>query len=110
MELKDFIETALTQLIDGLNSAASYAKEHGAEVNPANENGKLNRSMMLDRRVAEVKFDIAIAVSEGSGTKAGISVLGGVINLGAGGESKAENSVVSRIQFTVPMALPKQEK
>jgi len=110
MELKDFIETALTQLIEGVNSASKFAKSNGAEINPASLKGELNGGYNANRKVADIKFDIAIAVSEGTGTKAGISVLGGAINLGAGGESKAENSVVSRIQFTVPIALPKQEE
>ena len=110
MELNEFIENALTQIIDGVNAAAKHAKDNGAIIDPANDKGMtFDNAATTGRKIAEVNFDVALSVSEGTGTKAGISVLRGAINLSAGGQSTAENSVVSRIRFVVPMALPKHD-
>ena len=115
MELNEFIEATLLQIIEGVNSAGSKAAEFGGEVNPRinadqkeeSKHGFLNAS---GRSAAIVRFDVALSASEGTGTKGGISVLGGAINLGAGGHSSQENSTVSRIQFSVPLILPRVQK
>lgn len=112
MELKEFIENALIQLLEGISSAQEKAKEIGGEVNPylndesQSKHGFLNSS---GDSAAVVNFDVALTATEGTGTKAGISVLGGAINLGAGGQSSNESSVVSRIKFSVPVVLPKSK-
>jgi small neutral amino acid transporter SnatA (MarC family) len=53
-----------------------------------------------------VKFDVAVTVGEGTGTKGGIAVFVGAIGLGSQGESKTSQSSVSSIQFEVPISLP----
>ena len=53
-----------------------------------------------------VSFDIAVTVEEGTATNAKIGVLGGMFNLGAGGESEAKDIVANRISFAVPVLLP----
>lgn len=113
MELKEFITLALTSIIDGVKDAqkeTSDGKE--GEVNPSlmthtsilheqgrqiSGNGKL---------VQSVKFDVAVTATEGTGTKGGIGIFMGAVNLGSQGESKASQATVSRIQFEVPISLP----
>ena len=109
MELNEFVENALTQLIEGVHAAQDKAKEVGGEINPHINDGNQTKLGFLNasgRSAAIVNFDVALTASEGTGTNAGISVLGGAINLGAGGQSSNENSVVSRIQFSVPVVMP----
>jgi hypothetical protein len=54
-----------------------------------------------------VDFDVAIEVSESTGTnaEAGLSVAS-FAKLGAGGKSAKSNSTSNRISFKVPLALP----
>jgi len=110
MELNEFVENALTQLLEGVIAAQSKAAKIVGEISPhiLDDNqiklGFLNAS---GQSASVIKFDVALSVSEGSGTNAGINVLGGAINLGAGGQSAIENSTVSRIQFSVPIVLPR---
>ncbi|KKL18993.1 hypothetical protein LCGC14_2469950 [marine sediment metagenome] len=109
MELNEFVENALSQLLQGVSAAQSKAAEIGGEINPRiNDNNQTKLGFLNSSGLSAsiVKFDVALTASEGSGTKAGISVLGGAVNLGAGGQSSNENSVVSRIQFSVPIVLP----
>lgn len=55
-----------------------------------------------------VEFDVALTVTEGTGTKGGIGVFVGAINLGSAGESKNENVSISHVRFRVPLQLPQE--
>jgi hypothetical protein len=114
MDLKEFVTQTLTQIAAGVREAQVPAKALGAEVNPhlmtnwpeAAKLGFLNAS---GRFAPIVQFDVALTVSEGTGTKGGIGILAGAINLGSSGQSQNEQSVVSRVKFSVPLALPLSE-
>ena len=54
----------------------------------------------------DVDFDVALTVTEGTGTKGGIGIVAGAFALGSTGQSTAQNSSVSRVQFSVPIAFP----
>lgn len=60
------------------------------------------------QHVQEVKFDIAVTVSDKSSVSAGggIRVVG--VRLGADGAKVTENSHISRIQFSIPVVPPVQ--
>jgi hypothetical protein len=58
--------------------------------------------------IRNVEFDVALTVAEGTGTKGGIGIVAGASALGSTGQSTAQNSSVSRVQFNVPLALPLQ--
>lgn len=114
MDLKDFIAQTLSQIIEGVQMAQLQTKGLGAEINPTFRMSASSEIMKqgagFDTSSAKhaqlVKIDVALTVTEGTGTKAGIGVLGGVISLGASGQSSAENSSVSRVTFQVPVVLP----
>jgi hypothetical protein len=111
MDLKDFVSQTLTQIIEGVGEAHSIANQHNAEVNPQiisnhNEMGKQGILWGINGAVQIVKFDVALTVTEGSGTKGGIGVFAGAINLGSSGQSQSSNMSVSRVQFCVPLAMP----
>lgn len=109
MELKDFIDNALTQIMEGVGSAQKKIDEFGGVINPQMHGGKQVQLGLLytsEGSASIVKFDVALSVIEGTDTKAGISVLGGAVNLGASGQTTNENSVVSRLEFSVPIVLP----
>jgi hypothetical protein len=111
MELKEFIQKSIIEIIDGVTGAQNYAKDKGARVNPVNiasgntkvwdSNGLIGQS---------VEFDVAVIVNESSEGKinAGINVWG----IGAGGQQSngQENSTTSRIKFSIPLFSPPQMK
>lgn len=111
MDLRDFVSQTLYQIASGTKDAQSLVQDLGASVNPdlqtsheqASKQGFLKTSEMF---VPIVQFDVALTVVETTGTKGGIGVFAGAVNLGSTGQSQAENSSVSRVRFSVPLALP----
>lgn len=116
MELKEFVTAVLTEILDGVKASqrdGTHARE--GEVNPllSTNQGTLQHQGRLVSRwgqlVQSVKFDVAVTVEEGTGTKGGVGIFMGAVGLGSQGESKASQASVSRIQFEVPVSLPYQE-
>jgi hypothetical protein len=109
VDLKDFVSQTLTQIIEGVKAAQEAAKEHGAEVNPDTAGGVgSHMTSMSGKNLRNVEFDVALTVAEGTGTKGGIGIVAGAFALGSSGQSTSQNSSVSRVQFSVPLALPLQ--
>jgi hypothetical protein len=111
MNLEDFVSQTLVQIVSGVKKAQAETAPLGAEVNPHlnsphTELGKLGFLWAGGRAVQVVHFDVALTVVEGTGTKGGIGVFSGAINLGSSGQSSSENRSVSHIKFGVPLALP----
>ena len=112
MDLKEFVSQTLMQIIEGVSETQSQAKEFEAEVNPHlnsthSEMGKQGFLWAGGRAAQIVQFDVALTVVEGKGTKGGIGVFAGAINLGSAGQSQSESSSVSRVKFCVPVVLPR---
>lgn len=116
MELKDFVGQALVEIVEGVTAAQSKLGESGVHVNPrlSTQQGTLESKGKLvstyGRLVQLVEFDVAVTVNEATGTKGGIGIVGGIINLGTQGQSSESNSALSRIKFSVPMSLPEVQK
>jgi hypothetical protein len=111
MDLQDFVAQTLCQIVEGVKTAQEKVKASGAVVNPHLNSGheQLGKAGFLftsDGPAQVVQFDVALTVMEGTGTKGGIGVFAGAINLGSGGQSKAENTSVSHVKFSVPLLLP----
>ncbi|MBJ7575469.1 hypothetical protein [Luteimonas sp. MC1828] len=112
MDLKDFVSQTLVQIATGVKDAQAQVKDLGGTVNPSLNSGhelagKLGFLYTRDSSMAPVvQFDVALTVAEGSGTKGGIGVFAGAVNLGSSGQSQSEQSSVSRVKFAVPLTLP----
>ena len=111
MELKDFVSETLSQIIQGVNDAKATANDNNATINPhlTSNHTEMSKQGILwasGQAAQIVKFDVALTVTEGTGTKGGIGIFAGAVNLGSSGESQSENTSVSRIQFSVPIVLP----
>ena len=113
MDLKDFIAQTLTQIVEGVQAAQSEIQAKGAKVNPGfvgdyKEIAKSGGGLLCATggTAQIVEFEVALTVSEGTGTKGGIGVFAGAVSLGSAGQSSAENKSVSRVKFSVPLALP----
>jgi hypothetical protein len=112
MDLKDFVTASIVSVLEGVRDAAAQATD-SAEVAPVLfDNHALDKAGILVSQagghVHMLEFDVAVTANEGADTKAGIGVVAGVFNLGAGGTSTTSNSTVSRIKFRVPIVFPKR--
>lgn len=115
MDLKEFVSSALQQIIAGVEDAQSTVEGDG-EVNPhiwMAQRADANKQKILESNngkwIHMVEFDVAVTVAESTGTKGGIGIVVGPIGLGSRGESSAQNSSVSRVKFEVPIAFPRKK-
>lgn len=104
MELKDFVTHTLLAILEGVEGAQSAATEMGGAVAPSKNVGIQTSKWARLQQV--VKFDVEVAVSEGSGTSAGGGIVIGMFGLS--GKKDAEQSAHSRnrIKFSIPITLP----
>lgn len=81
MELREFIQQSLVEIIKGVDEAASQVKRDICFVHRNSEN---------------VQFDIAVTVENAKGKEGGIKVA----SLFSGGtSSESKNSTISRVSF-----------
>jgi len=113
MDLSEFVYETLTQIVQGVAKAQAEVKEPGAKINPKpfgdfKEITKAGGGIPTvgGNFSQPVEFDVALTVTEGSGTRAGIGVFVGALSLGSAGQSQSQNSSVSRVKFTVSITLP----
>jgi hypothetical protein len=105
MELKDFVQETLNQILDGV--AAAQGSDLGNNINAAtafSENGNLFQSRF--GTFTRVDFEVAVTAESAKEGKASIAVwsVGG-----SGGLSEKQNSV-SHIKFSVPLRLPEGDQ
>jgi hypothetical protein len=107
MDLKDFIQSAVSQIVEGMVAAQAAAAVHGATLNPALEGGGKGNASAAGHaatagRVSNIAFDVAVTAidSAGAGGGATLHVAGGGADLHAKGEQ------FTRLQFSLPITLP----
>jgi len=123
MDLKDFIKETLIEIATALSEANAELSSIDAIINPkdvivaTNDKSSIygylaKESENRDNRrpVHVVEFDVSVTATDKTGTKGGIGVMVAGIGLGSQGQSEAANSVYSRLQFKVPIALPVGKK
>ena len=112
IELRKFISQALIEIAGGVKDAQATVAEMRGEVAPhdmddsGHERAAGRARFSLNRPVQIVEFDVAVTVTDETGGKAGLGVMGGFVTLGASGTTMDSSQVVNRIKFTVPMVLP----
>lgn len=113
MELKEFIKTALTDIVSAVRETQKEVKEY-ATIAPLMTQGEKGSAILMKDGVAHVSnidFDVAVTTetkeNTENGIKAGIKVAS-VFNLGAGskGDSTETSQNISRIRFSIPVLLP----
>lgn len=106
MELKEFVKKTLLEIVEGVEEAQKAVKEHGAVVNPKYVKGD---SAQIGREyvpVQDISFEVGLTTSEVTGNDKGIGVVLGPLKAGINGTGNTSESSVTRIKFTVPLALP----
>lgn len=99
MELRDFIKTSLVDILGGIQDAQSEVNEN------ASAKGAINPAFGELKDVMEkVEFDIAVTAGSESGGKMGGSINVYAAKFNAGIFGKTNDSKVSRLKFSVPIA------
>ncbi len=108
MELKDFVEETLLQIIQGVKSAQEKGLKDGAIISPGYIDTKNQRSTYngTEYTINEVEFEVELTVTEGKENKKGIGVAFGSFAIGGQNKSDANNTSLTKIKFSVPVGLP----
>ena len=112
MDLKDFIQTAVTQIIEGVVAAQAVAASHRVVVNPAIDlSGRGGPSpasqTATGSRVSTISFDVAVTGVESSSARgSGKLQVAGAWSAAAGANTHATGEQVTRLQFSLPIAFP----
>ena len=111
MDLKDFIKTAVTQVVEGVVAAQAAAAAHRVMVNPAVEpsarDGSSPIQAMAGSRVSNIAFDIVVTGAEGSAAHgSGRLLVAGASSVLAGNEKHSTGEHFTRLQFSLPIAFP----
>lgn len=114
MELKEFIKTALADIVSAVRETQEEVKEY-ATIAPLMSRGEKESSVLMKDGVAHVSnidFDVAVTAetkeNTENGLKAGIKVAG-ILNFGVGskGDATESSQSISRIRFSIPVLLPR---
>lgn len=107
MDLKEFVAETLVEIQEGVELAIQRTREQKTTgvINPVWG----GTSHVGNDHIREVKFDIAVTVSDKSAGKlgSGIKVMG--ISIGGDLSESEESAHVSRIQFVIPIVPPVTE-
>ena len=110
MDLKHFIQTAVTQIIEGVLAAQAAAAAHRVAVNPAIEQsprGNPAAQTPDGSRLSNISFDVAVTGVEGSVAQGGGKLqVAGSWSARAGAETSASGDRCTRLQFSLPIAFP----
>ena len=113
MDLKEFTKQALVQITEAVTEANDSISQLGAFVVSSNANNITNRMWATDNAgnahaSIDVEFDIAVTAANEEGSKNGMIAVVSFLNLGSSSEDKTVHQEISRIKFTLPLALPNE--
>ena len=118
MDLDEFVRQTLVDVMNGVKAAQEELHGDGSGIvavkgqispRPAGRSGSTTGGRPLSdigSPIDQIEFDVAVTAEEGAEAKGGVKVWG--LNVGGGVASK--EAVVSRVKFSVPVALPLPDK
>jgi hypothetical protein len=110
MKLSEFVEQTLTQILEGVEAAQKRAPDLGGSVNPIPSIAPPGQQATEStrQRIHTVSFDVALTTTDVSGKGGGIGVAVGVFGVGGKAQASESSTSASRVQFEVPIALPRE--
>lgn len=111
MELKDFIEETLIQIVSGVKAAQDKGLGFGAVISPGHVDSCLKRAIYKGKEYVfnDVEFEVELTLDKSTENKKGIAVAFGNIGIGAQNKSEAGSASLTRVKFSVPVGLPSIE-
>jgi hypothetical protein len=109
MQLKEFVENALIDILSGISSARSH-ESLGRKIAPAHAGGHDypgGRGVSNSARITStvVEFDVAVTTATSDSSSAGGSGQIVIAKFGADESSSESNETVTRMKFSVPIIL-----
>ena len=108
MDLKQFVQSTLVEIIEGVKQAQALVTDSGATINATVGMGPYEDKY----ETQHIEFDVAVTAGESSEAKgamgAGILVLPFRLGAKASAAESETSSTVSRIRFKVPVQLPRR--
>lgn len=110
MDLKEFTKQTLVQIVEGVKEANEEFQD-GAYVPYLVPHNTKGRYIYEDgANVVDIDFDVAITATETEGANGGGGLkVASFLNIGGALESKTENQTISRIKYTLPLVLSKNQ-
>jgi hypothetical protein len=104
MDLREFVRDSLVQIQMGVVDAIQAHMAEVGSVGVINPVWGEDANSIGAEHIQKVEFDVAVTVSSKAegGAKAGIRIFS-ALEAGAEGKKTAEESLVSRIRFSVPI-------
>ena len=114
MEIREFVRDVLIDIIEGIKEAQTrvgvggYVAPDGIGSHQfAPDSGVHHSSRIIS---TAVKFDMAVTAETSKEGGGGVKVRIAVVEADVGGKIDAKNIQVSRIQFSVPVLMPKNTR
>ena len=107
MELKTFIKTALTDIIGAITEAQSEIDNGYIVPTVKNNYASIEHGIS---HLQTVDFEVCVTAEESKGSEGKLGVVSSIIGAGISGKSSVESSNVSKLKFSIPVALPIHEK
>lgn len=105
MQLDEFVKQVIISVVAGVNESQNLLKDISAIVNPSTIKDDYIDGM--SRKVINVNFDVGVTITEEGANSKGIKIaVFDVLSGKADRETKTANQTVSRVSFSVPVALP----
>ena len=112
MDIEEFIETTLIQILGGIKKARESLQTEGENIAPITQLGRRTAPQELyvsqsEHLIYPVSFDIAVTAESRSdaGGKVGLKIAG-IAGIEGGGSSVNRDAVVSRVKFQIPICYP----
>lgn len=113
MVLKEFIKDTVTQIADAVTELNGGTSKFNLVVNPIVSIGGINKGTLHIGRqecvLTNIEFNLSLTTSENKGSDAKVGVFASVIGVGASSNENAQNEIVSKIKFSLPILLPTKE-
>lgn len=101
MELRDFIKSSITEIVEGLTDASKSLGSKDITLHTGSDGKK---------GVTPVQFDVAIVLKDESGGKAGGRIEVASIGIGGQKTSSRSSESISKVSFTVLLQSTKDQK
>ena len=109
MKLQEFISETFKQIIDGVIEAQNYGRTKNVYISVHPENfsvGATRRKSELAPAPQLVEFDIAVITAGGKEIQGGMGIFVPGIEPGYMAENGLSGNEISRVIFSIPVALP----
>ena len=103
MDLRDFVSTALLDIIEGVKDAQTKT-DKGTIVPAVRQNYKSVETGISE--LTTVEFEVTVKSDERAGSEAKLSVVAAVVGGGVKGESGSSSGHAAKLTFRVPVRLP----